>query len=366
MLAAGLRASAAPCTARPRAFSAPLNLRRVVAARSIPVPATDVIADEDAAKIERMRECFKMADVDGNGAIDKQELRRLLESVEGGLACLMAYEGFLPDGKLDAIFAKYDKDGSGTITFDEFQAFVYDGLLLDGTLAEYERVFKAVDDSGNGAIGATELAAMFKQLGSPMTQDKLADIFMKYDVDGSGQIDFPEFIEMFRDDVIDLATMNAWVTEREGSTLLKPEGSMEDMGLLETVDGTVSVIFSEGELDEVLAKHSKRLVVMFCGVTWCRPCKGVSKPYERMADLYDSAVFLKLYGNANISTKNLFKRLKIRSTPSFLMFRGGEVVGQCSGANKERLEAAIREHLEPGELSGKDAMYVGEAATTAA
>jgi hypothetical protein len=62
------------------------------------------------------------------------------------------------------------------------------------------------------------------------------------------------------------------------------------------VDGTVSVIFGEAELDEVLKKHADRLVVMFAGVTWCRPCKGVAKPYERMADHYGSAIFLKLVG----------------------------------------------------------------------
>lgn len=42
----------------------------------------------------------------------------------------------------------------GDITFDEFQQFAMDGLLLDGTLADYERAFNAVDDSGNGSIGA--------------------------------------------------------------------------------------------------------------------------------------------------------------------------------------------------------------------
>lgn len=30
---------------------------------------------------------------------------------------------------------------------------IYDGILLEGTLAEYEGAFKAVDKSGNGTIG---------------------------------------------------------------------------------------------------------------------------------------------------------------------------------------------------------------------
>ena len=30
---------------------------------------------------------------------------------------------------------------------------IYDGLLLEGTLDEYEAAFNAVDNSGNGTIG---------------------------------------------------------------------------------------------------------------------------------------------------------------------------------------------------------------------
>jgi hypothetical protein len=66
-----------------------------------------------------------------------------------------------------------------------------------------------------------------------------------------------------------------------------------------------------------------------------RPCKGVSRPYEKMAELYNDAVFLKLYGNANLGCKQLFKHFKVRSTPSFLFFRNGmgerERVGTVPG-----------------------------------
>lgn len=48
---------------------------------------------------------------------------------------------------------KYDKDKSGDIDFDEFTQLVYDGLLLQGALEQYEEAFAAVDDSGNGTLG---------------------------------------------------------------------------------------------------------------------------------------------------------------------------------------------------------------------
>lgn len=36
------------------------------------------------------------------------------------------------------------------------------------------------------------------------------------------------------------------------------------------MEGNVSVIFSEQELEEALAKNPDKLVVLFCGLTWCR------------------------------------------------------------------------------------------------
>jgi hypothetical protein len=38
----------------------------------------------------------------------------------------------------------------------------------------------------------------------------------------------------------------------------------------QTVEGNVSVIFSAEEMEETLAKSKDKLVVLFCGLTWCR------------------------------------------------------------------------------------------------
>lgn len=80
----------------------------------------------------------------------------------------------------------------GDIDFDEFKQLVYDGIILEGAIQEYEEAFNAVDNSGNGTIGATELAQLFKNLGTPLSLERVAEVFMKYDKDQSGQIDFGE------------------------------------------------------------------------------------------------------------------------------------------------------------------------------
>lgn len=59
-----------------------------------------------------------------------------------------------------------------------------DGLLVEGKLEEYLRAFEAVDTSGNGLIGASEIQSLFEKLGQPIKGDKVAKIMDSYDVDG--------------------------------------------------------------------------------------------------------------------------------------------------------------------------------------
>lgn len=75
---------------------------------------------------------------------------------------------------------------------------VYDGILLDGKLSEYEEAFRAIDKTGNGTLGAVELARLFDSLGQPLSYQQLVEIFKKYDKDSSGQIELNEFLQMFR------------------------------------------------------------------------------------------------------------------------------------------------------------------------
>lgn len=42
------------------------------------------------------------------------------------------------------------------------------------------------------------MAQLFKNLGMPMSYEKVADVFMRYDKDESGQIDFGEWLLMFQ------------------------------------------------------------------------------------------------------------------------------------------------------------------------
>jgi calmodulin len=63
---------------------------------------------------EELREIFDHFDADHNNRIDRQEFRRL---VQEGLQAEMDVE------ELDVGFRAIDRDGNGTIEFDEFAAW---------------------------------------------------------------------------------------------------------------------------------------------------------------------------------------------------------------------------------------------------
>lgn len=336
-------------------FNKPARVVTFRAAAKAWEPTTDLIEDSDEQKIEELKQRFRVADVDGNGRIDKYELRGLLESTEGGSVYLTQH--WYTQEEVDRIMAMYDVDESGDITFDEFCKLAYDGLLLEGTLEEYEAVFRAFDKSGNGTLAASELAEVLQELGQPLSYEKLVDVMQKYDVDASGQIDFNEFLLMFRDRLLDL-------NEALSYALRTPQSPTSSQ-ILKRLEGDVTLIFSEEELDELARDYEEQLMIVFCGLTWCRPCKAMQRPYQKLADLYSGAVFVKLFGNANNNTKSLFKdRLRVRSTPCFLFFRRGQLLETVVGSNKEKLEAAIRRNMPASQLPN-ETLYPSAAPVTA-
>jgi thiol-disulfide isomerase/thioredoxin len=293
----------------------------------------------------------------------------------------LAYESFLTDDDVDAAFGAYDSDKSGALDFEEFQRLIEDGLLLSEPLSEYERLFREADRSGNGALGAAELKSLLKAMGRDASDDKLVDIFGEYDLDGSGQVELREFLRMCARRLLDVRALKEWMRTRpsgdqQEAAAAATDGSSAGASAVAAVlapeeePGNVTVIFSAEELEEALNKAGEEgVVALMCGLSWCRPCKGVAPNFSKLSDRYAKATngkltSLKIYGNANERTKAVFKKLKIRSTPAFVFFRGGKVASAVTGANKGRLETAIRGALGLEE-EGEDRMYPPERKTDA-
>jgi len=223
-------------------------------------------------------------------------------------------------------------------------------------------------------------------MGRDASDDKIVDVFAEYDLDGSGQLELKEFLRMCARRLLDVRALREWMRGAEdqgGAAGGGGGGGGEGAGaravalLAPGEPGGVDVIFSAEELEEALAAAEAEggLVCLMCGLSWCRPCKGVAPAFAKLAERYGGGgagagngggngggsgprlKCLKVYGNSNSKTKAIIQRLKIRSTPAFVFFRDGKVVGAVTGANKGRLESAVREALGEDGVDGIERLY---------
>lgn len=90
---------------------------------------------------------------------------------------------------------------------------------------------------------------------------------------------------------------------------------------------------------------SANLAMVDFWATWCGPCKIVAPIVEDLADDYGDRGLrvAKLDVDANPETAS---RYGIRSIPTILFFKKGEMVEKVIGAvPREQLEAKVKEHL---------------------
>jgi Ca2+-binding EF-hand superfamily protein len=152
-------------------------------------PAMDSIDDETQEMLDRYLGTFQSADSNGDGMLQRDELRDLLERAGGGAELVPLH--WLDEKDIDLIFKAYDINGDGMISFEEFVPLAHDNCWLTKELDAYRSAFAAIDTGGNGTISPTELCEIFTRLGSPFrSYEKICAIMEKYDLDHNGEFDF--------------------------------------------------------------------------------------------------------------------------------------------------------------------------------
>ncbi len=98
---------------------------------------------------------------------------------------------------IDQIWAKYDKDGNGTLSKAECRKYVKDILKSMGedpkiSEEDYNALFAEYDKDGNGSVSKDEMAIVLKQtrgeLPIPKKEMTVDQIWAKYDKDGNGTL----------------------------------------------------------------------------------------------------------------------------------------------------------------------------------
>jgi calmodulin len=95
-------------------------------------------------------------------------------------------------------------------------------MLSGFQLQEIKEAFKKFDRDGNGYIDASELFTTLQMLGSSATHEQVLDMIRSVDVDGSGTVEFEEFLVIMARRII---TTEGEMELEQALLLFKPDES---------------------------------------------------------------------------------------------------------------------------------------------
>jgi len=136
-----------------------------------------------------LRKAFDMFDREKTGCIETNMVSTILRTLG------QTFE----ENDLQNLIDEVDADGSGQLEFDEFLALCARFLVEEDAEAmqqELREAFRLYDKEGNGYIKTSDLRDILRALDDKLTEDELDEMITEIDTDGSGTVDFDEFMEM--------------------------------------------------------------------------------------------------------------------------------------------------------------------------
>ncbi|CAN0076719.1 unnamed protein product [Pylaiella littoralis] len=131
----------------------------------------------DQEQIRNLEKEFAKMDRDGSGTISLEEFDRVLSS-----------QADLSKADIHALFASVDVDNGNAVNFNEFLAATLERRELDER--RLKLAFDRLDYDHSGTIDSTDLRNI---VGSDLGQEGIDEIFTLFDLNRDGEIDFSEF-----------------------------------------------------------------------------------------------------------------------------------------------------------------------------
>merc|ERR1712232_612224 len=107
--------------------------------------------------------------------------------------------------------------------------------LTDHQIAEFKEAFSLFDRDGDGAITTKEFGTVMRSLGQNPTEAELADMINEIDTDGSGLVEFPEFLTMMARKLKDGQDSGEKLTDEEADEMIR-EADIEGNGNINYVE----------------------------------------------------------------------------------------------------------------------------------
>ncbi|ELT88044.1 hypothetical protein CAPTEDRAFT_126483 [Capitella teleta] len=139
---------------------------------------------------QEIKESFELFDTDKDQSIDYHELKVAMRAL-----------GFeVKKADVLKILKDYDRDGTGKITFEDFNEVVSDMMLDRDPKDEMLKAFRLFDDDDSGKISLRNLRRVARELGETMNDDELRAMIDEFDGDRDGEINEDEFLAIMTGD----------------------------------------------------------------------------------------------------------------------------------------------------------------------
>jgi calmodulin len=136
------------------------------------------------------QEAFALFDRDGSGSITSTELGDVMKSL-----------GQKPsEQELNNIVSEIDADGNGEIDFPEFLTMMLRKMNEGNPEKELLDVFMVFDLDGSGTISPDELRAAMRVIGEKLSEQEVEDAIRLADSSGDGEVDYQEFVQFVLQD----------------------------------------------------------------------------------------------------------------------------------------------------------------------
>lgn len=165
------------------------KVEKVIESRELDIPEEE---------LEEYREAFNLFDKDGSGSISPDEFIKVLKNLGQKVTRDEAAK----------ICADLDQDGSGSVEFEEFVSYMKKIKIQQEAEEAQEniedeviRAFRTFDKNQDGTISLDEFRYILCKLGDEhnrFTQDECDEIFKEADLDKDGQLDYKEFVNYWR------------------------------------------------------------------------------------------------------------------------------------------------------------------------
>jgi calmodulin len=165
------------------------KVEKVVETRELDIPEEE---------LEEYREAFNLFDKDGSGSISPDEFIKVLKNLGQKVTKEEAFK----------ICADLDQDGSGSVEFEEFVSYMKkikiqqeEEEARENIEDEVIRAFRTFDKNQDGTISKDEFRYILCKLGDEQnrfTQEECDEIFREADIDNDGQLDYKEFVNYWR------------------------------------------------------------------------------------------------------------------------------------------------------------------------